>query len=168
MIKFVKACNVCKQIKKDENLGKRIYESRQYIPGGEPLTAIAEDYKGTFSYQGLYNHATKHQNPDEGQLIDMRLRKTADQVVEVRERRRVRHDEFSQAVIDKAMEMMENGELKGMTLSAALKAAQMKQSAEEKQADRQQAFMAMIAKFASGEMKRIPDEEGYRLGSGTE
>lgn len=60
-LKYRKNCAVCKAMKKDEKLKRRIYNSSYFDPSSpESLNALADDYVGLFSRASLYNHVRKH------------------------------------------------------------------------------------------------------------
>jgi len=153
MIKLAKTCKVCKTIKAqgtDGKLARRIYNSKQFIRGGEPLQAIADSYVGDFTYQSLFNHVKVHQNLNEEELTERKLDKI-DRQVAAKQRRHYR--EAHQAIIDKGLEQLESGEMK-VTATHLIQAANKTADIELKKADQNLSFMGMIAAFASKEITR--------------
>lgn len=162
MIKIDKRCKVCKVIHKEEiygkaTLAKRIYNSKAYVKGGEPLSELHRDYEDKFSYQSLYWHTKKHQAPTADQLADSRLRIIDKEFHDKAAREQVKHQDLRQEIMEAAKQLLEEGKLEGINANTALRAAKDASDIEQKEKDRGIKVMEMIAAFQSGEVERIPD-----------
>lgn len=156
-IKFVTMCNICKKIRAEEAKGnpkliKRIYNSKQYVKGGESLQAIQRDYKDFFSYQSLYKHARMHQAATEEDLTTARLNRIHKDSVNQRVDALTRHTDVRQTIMQKGLEEIESGEIK-LTANAVLGAANKEADIESKQKDQAIELMKMVQAFQSGEIQ---------------
>ena len=156
MIKRKSNCAVCQLTKTDTKLLKRIYNSTDFVPGGEPLSRILEDYKGKFSYASIRNHAKKHQFISLEAYNEAQLQIQDKKEEQVAVRKVVKAVDAVQSVIDKGHEKLENGELE-ITTDNLIRASQVKLNQEAKEKDQQLEVLNMIAAFNSGQLttKRI-------------
>lgn len=159
-IKFVTQCKVCKKIRAEEAAGsskliKRIYNSRQYVRGGESLKAIAKDYQKYFEYPSLYKHSRMHQAATEDDLSTARLNRIHKTTVNAQIDKLVRHQDVRQYIMDKGMEGIEAGEIK-LNANAVLSAANKEADIEAKQKDQAIELMKMVQAFQSGELQYAP------------
>lgn len=156
-IKFVTQCKVCKKIRAEEASGypkliKRIYNSRQFVKGGESLKAIAKDYQKDFEYPSLYKHARMHQAATEDDLTTARLNRIHKTTVNAQIDKLVRHSDVRQLIMDKGMEGIEAGDIK-LNANAVLSAANKEADIESKQKDQAIELMKMVQAFQSGEIQ---------------
>lgn len=161
-IKFVTQCKVCKKIRAEEAAGsskliKRIYNSKQYVKGGESLKAIARDYKDHFQYQTLYKHARMHQAATEDDLTQARLNRIHKETVNSQIDKLVRHQDVRQFIMEKGMEQLETGDIK-LNANAVLSAANKEADIESKQKDQAIELMKMVQAFQSGELQYAPPQ----------
>jgi hypothetical protein len=173
VIHYRKNCATCRQILQENKggygskLAKRLYACKIYVKGGEPLLKIAEDYEGKVSYTSMRMHVKKHQNITEEILQNAKIQQLAKEQVDDRVRKIITHGDLRQEILNVAGEMLEKGELKGITAHSALKAAKDTSDIEEKQKDRSVAVMKMITFFASGahkpELQRGNDATSRRV-----
>ena len=167
MIKLSKNCSVCQVIRKEgsssSKLLKRLFDSRAYTKDGEPLTEIHRDYSKDFAYASLYNHSRFHQGLSAEQIDQKKVEQAEGQIV--RKARRGR--DVRSLILEKGYEAIQSGEVK-LNATVINAAAKHDDDIQLKEADQQLQFMAMIQKFASGELERKDGEEGYRLGDATD
>lgn len=161
-IKFVTQCKVCKKIRAEEAAGsskliKRIYNSRQYVRGGESLKAIAKDYQKYFEYPSLYKHSRTHQAATEDDLSTARLNRIHKTTVNAQIDKLVRHQDVRQYIMDKGMEGIEAGDIK-LNANAVLSAANKEADIESKQKDQAIELMKMVQAFQSGELQYAPPQ----------
>ena len=159
-IKFVTQCKVCKKIRAEEAAGsskliKRIYNSRQYVKGGESLKSIAKDYQKDFQYQTLYKHSRMHQAATEDDLTTARLNRIHKTTVNAQIDKLVRHQDVRQEIMSRGMEQIESGEIK-LNANAVLSAANKEADIESKQKDQAIELMKMVQAFQSGELQYAP------------
>lgn len=159
-IKFVTQCKVCKKIRAEEASGtskliKRIYNSRQYVKGGESLKSIAKDYQKDFQYQTLYKHSRMHQAATEDDLTTARLNRIHKTTVNAQIDKLVRHQDVRQEIMSRGMEQIESGEIK-LNANAVLSAANKEADIESKQKDQAIELMKMVQAFQSGELQYAP------------
>ena len=148
MLKLKKGCKTCLLVKNNKH---RIYKSSYFIPHSEDsLKKIAADYSDYFSYPALLNHVKKHQFINATQYKDSMMRRAAKNAEAQVFEERFQANNVQDAVINKGMEQLENGEMK-ITASHLLKAAKDKSDAQAKIRDQQLALAEMVAFFASGE-----------------
>ncbi len=159
-IKFVTMCKVCKKIRAEEAGGstkliKRIYNSRQFVKGGESLRAIARDYHKDFAYPSLYKHARQHQAATEEDLTAARLNRIHKESVNAHVDKLIRHQDVRQEIMSRGMEQIESGEIK-LNANAVLSAANKEADIESKQKDQAIELMKMVQAFQSGELQYAP------------
>jgi hypothetical protein len=162
MLKPVKTCKVCKIVSRGDLEGKkllkRIYESRAYVRGAEPLTAIVADYQGrpdAFTYLSIHKHCQKHQGIDADTLANSRIARANKSLENDRIREMVKHTDVRQEIMEAAAKLLQDPEwVKKIKPSDALKAAKDTSDIEEKHLDRQMEVMKMVNAFASGEIVR--------------
>lgn len=153
MLERQKRCKICQYSKQDKKLLKRIANSTYYDKTGtESLTAIHKDYKDTFSYGSLTNHAKKHQGVSQEDLNNRRLNQAVKEEENKQVRKAVKHGQVRQLIMDKGYEGIESGEIQ-LRAPDVLRAAEGEVDIEEKHKDRQATFMKMVWAFASEENK---------------
>ena len=144
-----KRCKVCQTImaetKKDgsSKLERRIFNCNKFRPKGETQSAIARDYD--FNLNQFSNHIKFHQDPNAE-------KNRFEQKVEQEVAKRINtHTDVRQAIMDKGMEALENGEIRisGSVLRGAAKDAA---DIEEKNKDRFIKYMEMINAAIAGEL----------------
>lgn len=146
-----KKCAVCKLVRTNKPLLKRLYESSYFLPHSrDTLLGITRDYKGAFSYGGLKNHMKKHQFIDSQDYTEKMLQHTDKQLEQGAVRRAVKAVDAVQTVIDKGFERLENGDITVDT-NQLIRASQVKMTQEAKQKDQELATIEMIAHFLSEE-----------------
>lgn len=157
MLTYRKNCKVCQLIKADPKLMKRIYDSSYYIPHSkDSLTQIWKDCNavkpGSFVYLTLLNHVKKHQHLNahdyDQKMMKLKAKQAEDKIITAK----YEAINVQDAVINVAMEKLENGELK-VDVRDLLRAARDKQDAQAKVRDQQLQLAEMVAFFASGEDK---------------
>lgn len=167
MVKYDKRCNVCKIIQleggKDSPLLRRIFDSRQFMPNGEPLTEILADYHADLKYLSLYNHAKKHQSLEESELEEKKIKAMERSVSEAKTRRLITTKDFRDILKDEAMSKLEAGEVKGFTVSSITKLLKDEDDVVAKQKDQQFKAIMMIEQFASGALT-LTEGEDYTVG----
>lgn len=153
MLVIEKRCKVCAAVRTNKPLLKRIYESSCFVPHSkDTLLAIARDYEGVFSYQGLKIHTKKHQFIDSQDYKDKMLSHIDKQAERSAVRKAVQAKSAIQNIIDRGHERLENGDITVDT-NQLLRASQIQMTAEAKTKDQELAAMEMIAFFASGAYK---------------
>lgn len=172
-LRMITQCRICKTIRAEEAAGKvlskgalsktplitRIYQSKAYTKGGEPLTKIAKDYTERFSYKGLFLHSKTHQAPTEEDLVEARLKRIHKRTMDDKVAQLIKHADVRQTIMDKGMQQLETGEMK-LTSNVLLGAANKEADIEAKQKDQAIEVMKMIQAFQSGEVQYIkPGEE---------
>lgn len=158
MLRPNKQCKVCQTLKTDRKLMQRIYDSKQFIKGGENLRSIARDYVGQFEYQSLYNHCRNHQALTAEDLDNKRLLAAAKEIEVQQLKKVVRHGEVRDVVLEYGLEAIKSGNVK-MTLSGIVAAAKHASDIEEKAKDRQLEVFKTIDDFASGAQTAIIEGE---------
>lgn len=155
-------CKTC-QIIKDESDGytkpqsSRLYKLvDMYHLKGTSLTAIAEEYKGKVTYLAVRNHALKHQNPSEKQLIKTRQREIVTKARREELATFRSHNDNRRELITWLMQQVEEGNVKA-TLSGLTQLLKQEADIEDKQQDRGLEVFKMMNKFQSGELKRTND-----------
>ena len=162
MLKTNKICKVCQQVKKNDKLLKRIYDSRVYIRGGESLTSIWEDYPDKFTLQSLRNHTKKHQFLDGEDFSKRHLQQIAKKAEQNIVKKQFESKEVWDKVIEEGMIRLETGELQ-MKTADLLKAAKDKSDFELKKKDQELAMAEMIYHFASGESTESKAYDSRRI-----
>lgn len=159
-----KRCNVCKAIKREaarnkDTLLNRIYHSKQFVKGGETITAIQEDYKDEFSYLSLHKHCKNHQIPDGDEYATIAMKSRAKKIERTQANKIYKHQDLTDEIIQRVAEGIEKGDIK-LNAGHGIAASRLKVDVEEKQKDRGLKMMEMIAAFQSGEVKRfnLPEE----------
>ena len=148
MLVVEKRCKICKTVKSNKQLLKRIYECSYFVPHSKdtPRT-IAEETN--INYKALLNHIKKHQFIDSADYQEAMLKnydKKAEQKAIIKA---VRGQSAVQSIIDKGHQRLEEGEITVNT-DQLLRASQIQIQAEEKKKD--QDLMALsLAHFISGE-----------------
>lgn len=166
MINLDKRCKTCQRIKMEKARGSekflnRLYNSKAYHKGGEPLLKIArevteeEPYNGVLktTYQSLDKHCKFHQALTEDDLINSKIVRAAKRKDNEIVKQLVQHRDVRQAIMEKGMDQLETGELK-LTAASVVTAANKEADLEMKEKDQQLKVMEMIAMFQSGEIKR--------------
>lgn len=148
-------CAVCKRIKVEPKLKKRIWESKKFNPhdkGAETLTSIQRHYG--FSYRSLESHCTTHQYMDPERMTDKeleRIAKRSEQKAVIQEKRDlVEAETVWDEVIQEARKGIADGTIK-LNANHLLKAAKDKTDYNLKKTGQKMQMMEMIAHFASGE-----------------
>lgn len=154
MLKPDKRCHVCAVIKTDKKLMQRIYDSKQFVKGGESLRAISRDYLGVFEYQSLYNHSKTHQGLSEEDLADKRLAKEARKMEVAQIREAVKHHEMRDELLHVGMEGVREGEIK-LNGNNVVQLLKQKADMESKEKDRELDMAKMIQAFASGAQTQV-------------
>ncbi len=157
MLAYRKNCKICNAVKTNSKLLKRIYDSSYFIPHSkDTLRQIHEDCKrenpDCFSYVALLNHVKKHQHLNAEDYNMKMLKLKAKQAENKITADRFQAQAAQDAVINAAMQKLENGELK-ITTDHLLRAAKDKQDALAKVRDQQIQVADMIAFYTSGEDK---------------
>jgi hypothetical protein len=149
-------CATCSRIKGgDDKLLDRINRSKQFVAGGEPLTAIAADIG--ISYESVYNHAKKHQAPTKAKFKrQIRAKETKDALQNIQTATTAKtvaiysgQADMRRDLLIKAKEALDSGDLK-MTMNAFVSLLGQEQKAEENAKDRGLEMMKMFNYFASG------------------
>lgn len=160
MITYDKRCKVCQVITReggnDSPLLRRIYDSRQFVPDGEPLTAIAEDYHADIKYLSLYNHSKKHQTLSENEVADKQIKKMERNISEAKMARDLSTKSVRDILKAQAVEKLEAGEVKGFTVSAIAKVLKDEDDVKAKEKDQAIKVVQMIEQFQSGALN-LPD-----------
>jgi hypothetical protein len=151
MIKYRPNCAVCTLIRSDKKLMRRIYNSRDFIPGGESLRSIHNDYEGKFAYASIRNHAKKHQFINLEAYNKKQLELQDEKEEELAVAKIVKAVDAVQSVINKGHEKLEAGEL-DITTDNLIRASQVKMNQEAKEVDQQLAILEMVAAFSSGQL----------------
>jgi hypothetical protein len=150
-------CLVCKAVKADPALRRRIEQSKNFVAGGESLLSIHRDYDGKFLYKSLANHVKKHQAPKKS-VLDRRVKqfknkKALSEIMATDESKQLAvytgHNEARKEILDKAMKALEAGDVK-LTMNAIVSLLGQEQKAEEAAKDRGLKMMEMFNYFASG------------------
>lgn len=151
MLKLKNGCKTCELVKNNKQLLNRIYKTSHFIPHSEDsLKRVAADYKDYFSYPALLNHVRRHQFINATDFKKSMLHRTVKQAEAKVFTERFESQNVQDAVINKGMEALQNGEMK-LTATHLLKAAKDKSDAQAKKRDQQLALAEMVAFFASGE-----------------
>lgn len=134
---------------------KDIYASQAFMKGSSlTLLAIHQAYQAEhgaqFTYDALRNHAKKHQFMSEKDYNARHLRQIANQAEKQLLKKKIESMNVWDTVIDKGMEMLEEGTIH-MKTADLLKAAKDKSDFELKTKDQEMAFAEMMYYFASGE-----------------
>lgn len=151
MLSLDKRCKVCKAIKTNKPLLRRIYECSYYVPHSQDTVKdIATDYYPAFEYQSILNHVKKHQFIDSQDYTEKMLA-FADKKAELGAvKRAVQAVDAVQSIVNLGMERLENGEITVDT-NQLIRASQVKMTHESKQKDQELATIEMVAHFLSGE-----------------
>jgi hypothetical protein len=161
MIAYRKNCKICGEIKKNSKLMTRIYASSFYIPHSkDTLRHIYLDCMTSglvFSYPSLLNHAKKHQHLNAGDYQEKMLRHKSKMAENRIMADRFQAIEVQDAVMNKGMEKLENGDMK-ITADHLLRAAKDKQDFQTKTRDQQLQLAEMVAFYASSEDKYESDK----------
>lgn len=157
-------CLVCRTVKREPKLGRRIELSKMFIPGGESLLAISRDYEGVFMAKSLYTHAHRHQAPTKAKLEkrikQFETREAAKEIqTEVtleKTKLYINHNEGRRSMLERGMEALEAGDMK---MSAAVMAKLLKDESdiEEKSKDRSLELMKMVQHFVASGARPIPE-----------
>lgn len=151
MLKLKNGCKTCALVKNNKQLLQRIYNCSYFIPhSDDSLKKIANDHKGLVTYAALINHVKRHQFINAGDYKESMLKRVAKNAEAKIFMEQFQANQVQDAVINKGMEKLENGEMK-VTTSHLLKAAKDKSDAQAKVRDQQLALAEMVAFFASGE-----------------
>lgn len=152
MLVLEKRCKVCKAVKTNKQLLKRIYDSNYFLPHSkDSLRAIAADYD-IFTYESILNHTKKHQFIDSQDYTEKMLEHVDKQAEKSAVRKAVQAKSAIQNIIDIGHERLESGDITVDT-NQLLRASQIQMTAEAKTKDQELAAMEMIAFFASGAYK---------------
>lgn len=143
-----KRCNICKLVKENKPLLKRIYESTHFIPHGkESLHQIANDTG--LNYKALRIHVKKHQFLNSQDYQEKMLQNYDQQVSIKATAKAVKAVNSIQSVIEKGQERLDSGEITVNT-DQLIRASQIKMADEAKQKD-QDLMAVSLAHFMSGE-----------------
>lgn len=150
MLVLEKKCRVCRAVKTNKQLLKRIYESNYFLPHSrDSLRQIAQDYGDSFKYESLLNHTKKHQFIDSQDYTEKMLEQTDKKYEQKAVQKAVKAQTAIQSIIDKGMERLENEEITVDT-NQLIRASQVKMTADAKQKDQELATIEMVAHFLSG------------------
>lgn len=150
MLVLEKKCRVCRAVKTNKQLLKRIYESNYFLPHSkDSLRQIAADYSDAFKYESLLNHTKKHQFIDSQDYTEKMLEQTDKKYEKSAVQKAVKAQTAIQSIIDKGMERLDNEEITVDT-NQLLRASQIKLTADAKQKDQELATIEMVAHFLSG------------------
>lgn len=153
MLVLDKRCRVCRAVKTNKQLLKRIYDSSWFVPHSrDTLLDISNDYRSVISYTSLKNHTKKHQFIDSQDYTEKMLMQADKQAEKSAVIKAVKAVDAIQTIIDKGMERLENEEITVDT-NQLIRASQVKLTQESKSKDQELAAMEMIAFFASGAYK---------------
>lgn len=154
MLAYRKNCRVCVLVKDNPKLLKRIYDSSFFIPHSkDSLSQIHRDCQASgqiFSYISLLNHVKKHQHLN-AEDYNIKMMKAKSKQIEnklITDRFEAQH--VQDAVMNIAMQKLEDGELK-ITADHLLRAAKDKQDGQAKVRDQQLQLAEMVAFYTSGE-----------------
>lgn len=153
-LKLEKRCKVCQLIHEGEDavLLKRIYRSRVYRTGGEPLQAIHADYVGKFTYSSLTVHTKLHQAITDKDLKKETLDKLNKNEANKAIKAVIKHGDVRNLIMEKGYKGIKSGKIK-------LKAADVRAAAKDqadfeiKSKDQGLQVMDMMMRFMSGETK---------------
>lgn len=162
-IKYVSTCNTCKFIKKEARkklpkgtyLVDRIYKSRAWTKSGQSLKSLQLEY-GTASYNAFVRHCKNHQAPTQEQMDTAKIDSIMRPTEEIIARNVIKTENVRQEVMDRAMELIQSGEIKPK-VSDMLKAAKDQDDVEAKKKDQAIQLMTMIQAFAAGELEAPED-----------
>jgi hypothetical protein len=162
-LKIDKRCNICKLVRYDKKLLKRIYNSSQYKEDGESLKSIQRDpeYIKVFTYQNLYRHSRKHQGIDEETLQNRAAARYAAKLEVQQIKAAVNHTETRQELVDLGVQQLKDGSIK-MSASALASLLKQQSDIEEKSKDRQLDIIKMIQRFQSGEKQFMEVESQWQ------
>lgn len=167
MLKTHKLCKVCEQVKKNDKLLNRLYNSAFYLGAGqESLKEIWEDYQTKFTYEGLRNHCHKHQFIDDKDFSKRHLQNIAKKAEASITKKQFESKQVWDKVIEEGMMQLERGEL-SMKTADLLKAAKDKSDYDLKKKDQEMAMAEMIYFFASGENTESKAYDSRRIINGT-
>lgn len=159
MLKVRKGCKTCEMILAgDTKLEKRLNESRQWVQGGESITAIHEDYKDKVGYLPMRNHAMKHQAPGKKQILIKQGRQKLKEIEEQKAYevgKALSHHDARKQLTQLGMEQINEGQVK-MTAAAVVQLLKQEMDIEEKAKDRTAELMKTFNYFASGEARVSP------------
>lgn len=153
-------CNLIKQESPKDPKASRMYKLiDMYHLKSQTLTAIHSSYP-QITYLAIRNHALKHQNPSEKQLIKSREKEIVNDARYKEVSTYKHHNDNRKELIAKGMEALQSGD---MRLTSTVLAQLLKQEAdiEEKQKDRSFEVFKMMAKFQSGELELNEPSEPY-------
>lgn len=155
-----KLCKVCNLIKEgDEKLFKRIMHCKQFENGGEPLTEIAREYEGKFTYQSLFLHCKKHQAPTADDLAGRRMQRVKEKVMVDQYKEAVTTRDKRNALVDKLYDKLESGDFDDqMTVKDLLTALRDADNVEAKKKDQDLDILKMMMPYRSGEADVIEGE----------
>jgi hypothetical protein len=148
MLVIEKKCKVCKTVKANKQLLKRIYESSYFVPHSKD-TLFQISNETDLHYRGLLNHVKKHQFIDSQDYQDAMLNKADKDAEKKAVTKAVRGQSAVQSIIDKGHQRLEDGDITVNT-DQLLRASQLQMQAEEKKKD-QDMLAASLAFFMSGE-----------------
>lgn len=151
-----KQCNVCKAVKKNDALRRRIDKSKAYVPSSkDTLAKIAKDHKDEFAYNSLLRHCKNHQFPNAKEIKEA-------EVAAVQKKRQRNYQDVWDNVIEKGMEELESGNLKIQNVNQLLLAARDKSNFEKQSKDQSLALMEMVFRFSAGEVG-LPNGENRQV-----
>lgn len=149
MLRTSKRCNVCQKIKTNKVLLGKIYDTTYYDKRATTsLKQLATKYD--LNYQGLLNHAKKHQALDEAKLVDKTLQDIARKAENNIIRKSLESKDIWNSVLEQGQQDLADGKMQ-IKAGDMLRAAKDKSDFEFKVKDQQLAMMEMVMFFASGE-----------------
>lgn len=149
MLVLNKRCTVCKVVKINKQLLKRIYESSWYVPHStDSLKQISRDTG--LGYQAIKIHTKKHQFIDSQDYTEKMLSYTDKRMERNAVQKAVKAVDAVQSIIEKGNKRLEDGEITVDT-NQLLRASQIKMTHESRQKDQELATIEMVAHFLSGE-----------------
>ena len=149
-----KNCKICQAVKSDKRLFKRIYASKYYHKGGEPLLAIATE-EG-LNYRALTTHCKKHQNLSEDALAAAQLNEIAKSESREIARKFVRAGDARQDMIDKLQHQLDQADMSELTakdvIALLAKVTRDSDDVAAKAKDQNIDIMRMMGAVRSGEV----------------
>lgn len=150
----VKTCKVCKAVKADKKLFKRIYASKFYVKGGESLLQIANE--AGLQYRALLAHCKKHQNITADKLAESQLEQIGQKTSQAAFRQLVRTGDARQEIIDKLSAELGSRDLTELTardvVDLLLKGTKHADDVAAKKKDQDIDIMKQMGAIRSGEV----------------
>ena len=154
-------CKTCRLIKNgDERLYERIMQCKEFMKGGESISAIHRDYDDQMQYLAMYNHIKKHQAPSAQQLVVRRVDQLQKKQAGIEVKKLITATESRQTLLDKLNDKLEQGQFDDkMTVKDLIAVLRDTDSAQAKKKDQAIDVMKMMMPHRSGEFIDQADEE---------